>query len=88
VSSFKLAGALEAALRASAAAAEDPAVLARLRVKLLPHAAGERGWDVFSLEYRVDMPLSTVFTPTVRASHPTPRALTSCVRWRKGTSGQ
>ena len=32
---------------------------------MMPHAGGERGWDVFSLEYTAAMPLSTIFTPAV-----------------------
>ena len=63
VSAYKLTGTLESAIRASNAQFDAPDVLDRLRVRMMPHAgAEEKGWDVFSLEYVVDDPLSTVFT--------------------------
>eukprot|EP00898_Chlorokybus_atmophyticus_P006935 jgi/Chlat1/7242/Chrsp58S06891 len=65
ISAFKLASTLEAAIRASNAQYDDSDVLNRLRVKLMDHGSGDVGWDVFSLEYVVDSPLSTVFTQEV-----------------------
>jgi gamma-tubulin complex component 3 len=62
VSDYKLMGVLEAAIRASNAQFDDPDVLGRLRVRLMPHAGGESGWDVFSLEYVVTAPLTTLLT--------------------------
>jgi len=63
VSAYKLTGTLESAIRASNAQFDSSDVLDRLRVRMMPHAgAEEKGWDVFSLEYVVDDPLSTVFT--------------------------
>ena len=62
VSAYRLASVLEAAVRASNAQFDDPDVLGRLRVKLLPHGGGETGWDVFCLEYVVTPPLTTVLT--------------------------
>ena len=62
VSAYRLASVLEAAVRASNAQFDDPDVLGRLRVKLLPHGGGETGWDVFCLEYVVNPPLTTVLT--------------------------
>lgn len=65
ISSFKLAGLLESAIRSSNAQYDDPDILDRLRVKLMPHGTGDRGWDVFSLEYDARVPLDTLFTESV-----------------------
>ncbi|GLJ12396.1 hypothetical protein SUGI_0190050 [Cryptomeria japonica] len=65
ISSFKLAGLLESAIRASNAQYDDTDILDRLRVKMMPHNSGDRGWDVFSLEYNVRDPLNTIFTEAV-----------------------
>ncbi|KAE8692533.1 Gamma-tubulin complex component 3 [Hibiscus syriacus] len=65
ISSFKLAGLLESAIRSSNAQYDDPDILDRLRVKMMPHGTGDRGWDVFSLEYDARVPLDTVFTESV-----------------------
>jgi gamma-tubulin complex component 3 len=62
VSSYKLMGVLEAAIRASNAQFDDPDILGRLRIRLMPHTGGESGWDVFSLEYVVTPPLTTLLT--------------------------
>ncbi|XP_058078357.1 gamma-tubulin complex component 3 [Magnolia sinica] len=69
ISSFKLAGLLESAIRSSNAQYDDPDILDRLRVKMMPHDAGDRGWDVFSLEYNASVPLDTVFTESVMARY-------------------
>lgn len=69
ISSFKLAGLLETAIRASNAQYDDPDILDRLRVKMMPHESGDRGWDVFSLEYDARVPLDTVFTESVMARY-------------------
>ncbi|EPS71643.1 hypothetical protein M569_03113 [Genlisea aurea] len=69
ISSFKLAGLLESAIRSSNAQYDDPDVLDRLRVKMMPHNAGDRGWDVFSLEYDARVPLNTVFTESVMSRY-------------------
>lgn len=69
ISSFKLAGLLESAIRSSNAQYDDPDILDRLRVKMMPHGAGDRGWDVFSLEYNAKVPLDTVFTESVMARY-------------------
>ncbi|XP_042490826.1 gamma-tubulin complex component 3-like [Macadamia integrifolia] len=68
ISSFKLAGLLESAIRASNAQ-YDHDKLDRLRVKMMPHGTGDRGWDVFSLEYEARVPLNTVFTESVMARY-------------------
>ncbi|KAJ7975986.1 Gamma-tubulin complex component [Quillaja saponaria] len=65
ISSFKLAGLLESAIRSSNAQYDDPDILDRLRVKMMPHETGDRGWDVFSLEYDARVPLDTVLTESV-----------------------
>ncbi|XVF55989.1 hypothetical protein PTKIN_Ptkin06aG0079900 [Pterospermum kingtungense] len=69
ISSFKLAGLLESAIRSSNAQYDDPDILDRLRVKMMPHGTGDRGWDVFSLEYDARVPLDTVFTESVMARY-------------------
>ncbi|CAG8720812.1 18621_t:CDS:10, partial [Dentiscutata erythropus] len=58
-----LTGTLEAAIRASNAQYDDPDILRRLDVRLLEVSLGEAGWDVFSLDYHVDSPINTIFTP-------------------------
>ncbi|OWM78975.1 gamma-tubulin complex component 3 [Punica granatum] len=69
IGSFKLAGLLESAVRSSNAQYDDPEILDRLRVKMMPHGTGDRGWDVFSLEYDPRVPLDTVFTESVMAKY-------------------
>ncbi|XP_059463569.1 gamma-tubulin complex component 3 [Corylus avellana] len=69
ISTFKLAGLLETAIRSSNAQYDDPDILDRLRVKMMPHGTGDRGWDVFSLEYDARVPLDTVFTESVMARY-------------------
>ncbi|GES99979.1 gamma-tubulin complex component 3 homolog [Rhizophagus clarus] len=58
-----LTGTLEAAIRASNAQYDDPDILRRLDVRLLEVSSGDLGWDVFSLDYHVDSPINTIFTP-------------------------
>ena len=62
LSVFKLAGTLEQAVRSSSAQDDESEFLDRLRVRLMPHLNEEIGWDVFTLEYVVNQPLTTVFT--------------------------
>ncbi|XP_041027846.1 gamma-tubulin complex component 3 [Juglans microcarpa x Juglans regia] len=69
ISTFKLAGLLETAIRSSNAQYDDSDILDRLRVKMMPHETGDRGWDVFSLEYDARVPLDTVFTESVMARY-------------------
>lgn len=69
ISTFKLAGLLESAVRSSNAQYDDHDILDRLRVKMMPHGTGDRGWDVFSLEYDARVPLDTVFTESVMARY-------------------
>ncbi|GJQ10092.1 hypothetical protein GpartN1_g1883.t1 [Galdieria partita] len=75
-----LLGTLDASLRSSSAAitiasalsAEDSMmdnftneVLDRMDVRLLHPSSGAQGWDVFSLDYRFDVPLTSIFTKDV-----------------------
>ena len=57
-----LTGVLEQAIRSTNAQFEDRDVLQRVDVKLLEASPGDCGWDVFSLAYHVDGPLSVVFS--------------------------
>ncbi|CAI8015361.1 Gamma-tubulin complex component 3 [Geodia barretti] len=57
-----LTGTLETAIRATNAQFEDPDILKRLDVQKLEPSLQDQGWDVFSLQYHVDGPISTVFT--------------------------
>ena len=69
ISSFKLSGILKSAIHASNAPYDDPDMLGRLRVKMIRHHSGDRGWDVFSLEYNSRDPLNTIFTESVMARY-------------------
>ncbi|XP_061548535.1 gamma-tubulin complex component 3 isoform X2 [Phycodurus eques] len=57
-----LTGILETAIRATNAQYDNVVILKRLDVRLLEVSPGDTGWDVFSLDYHVDGPLTTVFT--------------------------
>ncbi|XP_061841124.1 gamma-tubulin complex component 3 isoform X2 [Nerophis lumbriciformis] len=57
-----LTGILETAVRATNAQYDNVEILKRLDVRLLEVSPGDTGWDVFSLDYHVDGPISTVFT--------------------------
>lgn len=54
---------LETAIRTSNAQNDPPDVLRRLDARMLEYSHGELGWDVFTLEYRVDAPIDTVLDP-------------------------
>ncbi|XP_065644166.1 gamma-tubulin complex component 3 homolog isoform X3 [Hydra vulgaris] len=60
-----LTGLLETAIRATNAQFDDQDILKRLDCRLLEISPGDCGWDVYSLDYNVDGPISTVFTPDV-----------------------
>ncbi|KAI0775939.1 gamma-tubulin complex DGRIP91/SPC98 component [Trametes elegans] len=55
---------LESAIRSSNAQNDSPDVLRRLDARMLEYSHGEIGWDVFTLEYKVDAPIDTVLDPT------------------------
>jgi gamma-tubulin complex component 3 len=61
----QLLGVLESALRQSNAQFCHPDILNRLTVKLLAPSDGEKGWDVFLLDYEITSPLHVVFSPLV-----------------------
>jgi gamma-tubulin complex component 3 len=54
---------LEHAIRNSNAQHDSPDVLRRLDARMLELSHGEIGWDVFTLEYRIDSPLDVIVTP-------------------------
>jgi gamma-tubulin complex component 3 len=54
---------LETAIRSSNAQNDPPDVLRRLDARMLEYSHGEMGWDVFTLEYKVDAPIDTVLDP-------------------------
>lgn len=62
-----LMGFLETAIRSSNAQYHDNEFLHRLDIKLLEASPGDRGWEIFQLDYRVDdLPvLNTIFTDEV-----------------------
>lgn len=55
-----LAGSLETAIRATNAQYEEPEILERLDVRLWNVQSGDTGWDVFTLDYKVNGPIGTV----------------------------
>lgn len=59
-----LTGVLETAIRSCNAQYDDPQILSRLDVRLMEIQKDDLGWDVFSLDYHVDAPINTVFSPT------------------------
>ncbi|KAG9127000.1 Microtubule-nucleating Tub4p (gamma-tubulin) complex component [Ceratobasidium sp. 392] len=54
---------LDTAIERSNARFDSPDVIRRLDARMLEYSHGEIGWDVFSLEYKVDAPLDTVLDP-------------------------
>ncbi|EPS39763.1 hypothetical protein H072_6436 [Dactylellina haptotyla CBS 200.50] len=54
---------LEHAIRGSNAQYESQEVLRRLDARMLELSHGEIGWDVFTLEYKIDPPVDVVVTP-------------------------
>eukprot|EP00057_Strongylocentrotus_purpuratus_P005521 XP_003731157.2 PREDICTED: LOW QUALITY PROTEIN: gamma-tubulin complex component 3 [Strongylocentrotus purpuratus] len=59
-------GVLETAVRATNAQFDDSDILNRLDVRLLEISPGDTGWDVFSLDYHLHGPISTVFTDSCK----------------------
>ncbi len=53
---------LESAIRASNAQFNDADCLKKLNIKLNNASVGDIGWDIFCLEYKVDLPLSIIFS--------------------------
>ena len=54
---------LDHAIRGSSAAADSAEVRRRLDARLLELSHGDIGWDVFTLEYKVEAPVDVVITP-------------------------
>ena len=54
---------LEHAIRNSNAQYDSPDVLRRLDARMLELSHGEIGWDVFTLEYKVDAPVDVIVSP-------------------------
>lgn len=63
-----LIGILETALK-STTPISDPDLADRLDVRLLEASPGDTGWEVFSLDYRVDQPIQTILTPGVMSKY-------------------
>ena len=51
---------LETAIRSSNLQQDPAQILRRLDARMLEYSHGEIGWDVFTLEYKVDPPIDTV----------------------------
>lgn len=54
---------LEHAIRGSNAQYDSPGILGRLDARLTEMEKGDTGWDVFTLEYKVDAPVDVIITP-------------------------
>jgi hypothetical protein len=54
---------LESAIRGSNAQFDSPEILRRLDARMLELSHGELGWDVFTLEYKIEAPLNVIVTP-------------------------
>ena len=52
---------LETAIRATNAQYNDKECLNKLNIKLLDVSTGDTGWDIFVLEYNVEVPLTVIF---------------------------
>ena len=64
-----LSAALETAIRTSNAQYDDPDILRRLDARSLEFGAGDTGWDTFTLEYRVESPVSAVLDASAMAGY-------------------
>ena len=62
---------LESAIRATNAQFDDPEIVNRIDILLSESAVSqELGWDVFALTYRIDGPISTIFTNESQKIYP------------------
>jgi len=72
---------LESAIRGSNAQFDSPEILRRLDARMLELSHGELGWDVFTLEYKIEPPLDVIVTPKCAREYlkvcilPTPRTV-------------
>ena len=62
ISQYSLRSNLDAAVRVSNASLAEQHVLDALSVRLMKPLEDETGWDVFSLEYKLRSPLTTIFS--------------------------
>ena len=53
---------LESAIRASNAEFKDEENIKKLNIKLINPSPGDVGWDIFCLDYKVDLPLNIIFS--------------------------
>lgn len=60
---------LETAIRGSTSATDHPDIVRRLDARMLEYSQGEIGWDVFTLEYKVDAPVDTILDPEAMTSY-------------------
>ncbi|KAL5527235.1 hypothetical protein ACEPAG_6026 [Sanghuangporus baumii] len=63
LSRHNLTAILEEAVRSTNAIYDPSDVRSRLDARMLEYTHGEIGWDVFTLEYKVDAPIDTVLDP-------------------------
>lgn len=56
---------MDAAIRSTNAQYDDPEILNHLDVRLMNNFEGDTGWDIFTLQYTVRGPLSTMLEPSM-----------------------
>ena len=61
---------LESAIRSTNAQFDDPDILNRIDILLSESSINDSGWDVFALTYRIDGPISTIFTNESQKIYP------------------
>lgn len=66
-----LASILDKCIRSTNSQYDDADVLKRLDVRISEPSQGDSGWEVFSLDYKVDGPLATVLTPVTKVRYET-----------------
>ncbi|KAL7582776.1 hypothetical protein Lser_V15G42467 [Lactuca serriola] len=73
ISLLHLSGLLQKAILSSSAQHDDPDILDRLTVKMMPHGTTDGvhdiGWDVFSLNYDPRVPLNTIITESAMGDY-------------------
>jgi len=60
---------LEAAIRSTTARHDPVDIIRRLDARMLEYSHGEIGWDVFTLEYKIDAPMDTIVDPKSMESY-------------------
>lgn len=61
---------LESAIRGTNAQFDDPEIVNRIDILLSESGMNDSGWDVFALTYRIDGPISTIFTNETQKIYP------------------